>query len=70
MGAYVLKTGTQHVQVEVDIKTHSSYPKSPEVINEDVINLVTLDDGSKQLMFRFDKLQRPDSEQPRLTENL
>ncbi|KAK3088771.1 hypothetical protein FSP39_023586, partial [Pinctada imbricata] len=67
---YRLQTGSHNVKMDVKVSTKSSgSPESPEVIDDDVIKIITLPDGRKQLSFKFDQIsQRMPKTKPELNQ--
>ncbi|KAL3872065.1 hypothetical protein ACJMK2_040022 [Sinanodonta woodiana] len=51
-----IKTGSSNVQMEVKVKQPSVKPESPEVADDDVIQLIKKPYGRRELLFKIDKL--------------
>ena len=52
-----MKTGTQKVKMHVNTNPAQAKPYPPSATDNDIINLITLPDGSKQLVFNLDNIK-------------
>lgn len=57
-GKYKMKVGSSDLHMEVKVITHGNKGSSKSNLDDDVIKLVSNEDGSKQLSFKFDQLMK------------